>query len=182
MKVLAIAALLALTLAPAPAQQEPAQLAAPAEIPAGTGSIDELIEAVYAAVSFPVGSVPDWNRVRELMLPEALIVQPAAQGRGIRTMGVDGFVELFVDDIRRLDMSALGFQERVVSKEVTQLGDVASALVVFEPHLLAGPRTAPQRGLDCFHLVRQDGRWWIASIATQFERPDDPIPGRLLPR
>ena len=175
--------LLALLLLPLPSRQEPA---APVDeqatsVRAEARSVESLIDAVYRRVSFPAGEVPDWDAVRALMLPEALIVQPAARGRGIRTMDVDGFVQVFVDDIERLDMSAVGFQERVVSKEVTQFGDMASALVVFEVRMLSGPGSRPQRGLDCFHLVRKDGRWWIASIATQFELPDDPIPARLLP-
>jgi hypothetical protein len=174
-------ALLALILAPLPAPQEPAAPAPGGEVPAQVRSPEALIDAVYGLVSFPAGEVPDWDAVRALMLPQALIVQPAARGRGVRPMDVDGFVQVFVDDIERLDMSAVGFQERVVSKQVTQFGDVASALVVFEARMLAGPGATPQRGLDCFHLVRQDGRWWIASIATQFAVPGDPIPEQLLP-
>lgn len=181
MRPLALAALVPLALAAASATQEPAHPPAAAAIPADTGSVEELIEAVYRSVSFPAGAVPDWDRVRELMLPEALIVQPAVRGRGIRTMDVDGFVQVFVEDIERLDMSAAGFQERIVSREITQYGDMASALVVFEARMLSGPGSTPQRGLDCFHLVREDGRWWIASIATQFVLPGDPIPVRLLP-
>jgi len=178
-----VAALLTLLLLCLPARQEPVDpTSGPvAPVPEEARSVESLIDAVYQRVSFPAGEVPDWDAVRALMLPEALIVQPAARGRGIRTMDVDGFVQVFVDDIERLDMSAVGFQERVVSKEVTQFGDMASALVVFEVRMLSGPGSRPQRGLDCFHLVRKDGRWWIASIATQFELPDDPIPARLLP-
>ena len=175
------AALLALLLAPLPATQEAAPAPQAGEVPQEVRSPEALIDAVYARVSFAEGEVPDWDAVRALMLPEALIVQPASRGRGVRPMDVDGFVQVFVDDIARLDMSAAGFQERVVSKQVTQFGDVASALVVFEARMLTGPGSTPQRGLDCFHLVRQAGRWWIASIATQFAVPGDPIPEHLLP-
>ena len=181
MRWLLLVTLASLTLSLVPARQETLAAESVATIPPGTSSVDELIEAVYSSVSFPAGEVPDWDRVRELMLPEALIVQPAAGGRGIRTMGVEGFVQVFVEDIENYGMSAAGFEERVVATEVTQFGDMASALVVFEARMLSGPRTTPQRGLDCFHLVRKDGRWWIASIATQFARPDDQIPERLLP-
>jgi hypothetical protein len=173
--------LLALLLVPLSSPQDPAAAAPGEEVPAEVRTPEALIEAVYERVSFPAGEAPDWDAVRALMLPEALIVQPAARGRGVRPMDVEGFVQVFVDDIERLDMSAVGFQERVVSKDITSFGDVASALVVFEARMLSGPGSTPQRGLDCFHLVRQEGRWWIASIATQFAIPGDPIPERLLP-
>ncbi|MBK8980028.1 MAG: VOC family protein [Planctomycetes bacterium] len=166
---------LALAAVPTVSGQEPAER----RHPAGTDSVDALLDAVYRTVSFPAGETPDWDRLRELLLPDALIVQPATRGRGIRTLDVDGFVRLFVDDIERYRMSEVGFAERVVATAVTEFGDIASAQVVFEARLLGEPGRLPQRGLDLFQLVEKDGRWFIASIATQFERPDDPLPAHL---
>lgn len=179
-RLLSLSLLAALAAPLAVPQDPPPAPALPAEAPPGTQSPEALLEAVYQRVSFPAGEAPDWDRVRALMLPEALIVQPAERGRGVRPLDVDGFVQVFVDDIERLRMSEVGFAERVVSTEVTRFGDIAHAFVVFEARLLAGPRTEPSRGLDSFQLVRKDDRWWIASIATQFEVPGDPIPARLL--
>jgi len=81
-----LTALLALLAIPAAAPRR-AQEAEPqtqrAAVPEGTRTVDELIDAVYRTVSFPAGAVPDWDALRALMLPEALIVQPLVRGRAI---------------------------------------------------------------------------------------------------
>ena len=69
---------------------------------------------------------------------------------------------------------------RIVSTQTRSFGDAAHSFVVYEAKIDNGPDSPVQRGLDSFQLVRHEGRWLIASIATQVERPGRPIPGEFL--
>lgn len=51
------------------------------------------------------------------------------------------------------------------------------AFVVFQPAVAGQP--VGGRGLDCLQLTRVDGRWWIISIITDWEGPNQPIPERI---
>ena len=49
---------------------------APAD-PTDVGSLDAIVNALYASVSFEVGETPDWERFRSLFHPAALMVRVA---------------------------------------------------------------------------------------------------------
>ena len=50
----------------------------------------------------------------------------------------------------------------------------------FEARLDPASATPIGRGVDRLHLVRHDGRWWIASIVTEYEGPGKPLPEEYL--
>jgi len=146
--------------------------------PPAAAGVGELVRSVYELVSFPVGTVPDWDALRATMLEDALIVQPLPGGKNVHTLTVDGFVQLFIDDIEEHKLSEKGFHETVISVETSTFGNIAHAYVVFE--VAVGGSDRRNRGLDSFQLVRKDGIWKIASIATQFERAGRPLTKRFL--
>ncbi|MHC4844767.1 MAG: nuclear transport factor 2 family protein [Planctomycetota bacterium] len=178
MKSLSLAALV-VALTPLTAMSEPPAMNDMSGTPAPAAGVGELVRSVYDIVSFPAGTTPDWDALRATMLEDALIVQPLPGGKNVHTLTVDAFVQLFIDDIEEHKLSERGFHETVHSVDVSTFGNIAHAYVVFE--VKVGDTPGPgNRGLDSFQLVRKDGIWKIASIATQFERPGRPLTKRFL--
>lgn len=145
-----------------------------------TTTIDGLVDALYAAVSFGPGETGDWERVREILLPNAIIIQPFKEEVGPTVLDVDGFIEDFRHFIATSRAGAEGFHERIAARRVQEFGEIAYVSVVFEPSYGDGSEQAAGRGVDMIQLVRHAGRWWIASILTQFETEDTPMPPLFL--
>ncbi len=151
-----------------------------AQVP-GTGRVDQspdvLVQALYAAVSFSPGKLPDWSFVRSMFHKDALIVLRVARD-STAVMSVDGFVSDFVRFIDRARADTSGFRERVVRIKPMILGNIAHILVLYEAMIPTSARP-PQQGVDSFHLVRAEGRWWITSIVNEVLSRDRPAPDLL---
>jgi hypothetical protein len=133
-----------------------------------------LVTGVYEAVSGSFAEQPDWDFIRAHFDPKALIVLRSSR-EGSTVHDVDGFIKDFTDFYGRIS-EAEGFRETVVSVRSLVYGNVAHAYVVYEAQILGDDRP-PQRGLDSWHLVKKDGRWWVISIVNDSEPTSGPIPG-----
>lgn len=162
--------LLAVTLAGALGAQTPTA-SDPVETAEGT------VRRLYALVTFRPAATPDWDAVRELFLPEAVIVLRTSR-TATSVFSVESFVADFVAFAQREDVRAAGFEERIVRLRPVEFRDIAQVLVLYEAHIPGSPRP-PQQGVDSFSLVRRDGRWWIAAIVNDLPNPDHPLPAEL---
>lgn len=157
-----------LSLAAAVFLPDPALAQADLETPEG------LIEEIYRLVSFPAGTTPDWDAVRDLFIPEALVVLRTSRD-GSTVFSVDGFVEDFVTFIEQSDVESTGFTERILDMQTFEWGDIAHVLVLFDSDI-PGDGREPRAGVDSFQLIKRDGRWWIASITNERPATDRPLP------
>ena len=139
-------------------------------------TIDGVVSALYRSVSFEPGGEPDWATLRTLMMPDAVLAQPVRGSDEVELLTVDEFVGLFQDDLEAFDMRRTGFHESIARVETTSFGRIAHCLVVFEVRTDPGASAPLGRGVDSIELVRTDGRWWIAAITTEHERPNRQIP------
>lgn len=144
-------------------------------------AVNALIDGLYAAVTFEAGETPDWERARSFFLPEAVIVFAARVEGTAQVMNLDGWVQDFVSFCEDRDLASKGFHETIVGREVSVYGNIAHAFVVFEPRVGPDWDSPTVPGTDAINLVRQDGRWWITSITTQFSSDTYPIPERFRP-
>jgi hypothetical protein len=139
-------------------------------------TVDAVVEALYRAVSFSPGGEPDWQLLRDLMLPGAVMAQPVQGSDEVALLTVDEFIDRFARELEGSPLRESGFRETVVRVETIRFGRTAHSHVVYEPRT-GGSSAAPLgRGVDSIQLVLTGGRWWIASIATELEQPDRPIP------
>lgn len=157
-----------LSLAAAVVLPDPALAQAHLETPEG------LIEEIYRLVSFPAGTTPDWDAVRDLFIPEALVVLRTSRD-GSTVFSVDGFVEDFVTFIEQSDVESTGFTERILDMQTFEWGDIAHVLVLFDSDI-PGDGREPRAGVDSFQLIKRDGRWWIASITNERPATDRALP------
>lgn len=138
---------------------------------------DSLVRSLYAAVTFDRGGTPDWSYVRSLFHKDASIVLRVTRD-STAIMTVEGFLKDFIDFIDRFRADTTGFRERVLRIKPMVLGNIAHMLVLYDASVPTSPRP-PQQGVDSFHLVRNQGRWWITSIVNEVLTRDRPRPELL---
>ncbi len=168
---------LAITLALAMPVPLAAQAAPPPDSTLQTA--EGTIREIYRLVSFSPGQQTDWSRVRNLFLPEAVVVL-----RTTRTATTVFSVDGFIADFMRFDsLPAVvqnGFTERIVSLRASVFRDMAYVATVYEARIPNAMREG-QLGVDYWLLVRRDGRWWIASVTNDLPTPEHPLPAELRP-
>jgi hypothetical protein len=139
---------------------------------------ESMVASVYDAVSDRNGDAPDWDAVRSYFDPDSLVVLRATREE-TKKFDVDGFIQDFVAFYDRIEGTASGFAETVVSLDCLEYGNIAHCDVVYEAAILGSDR-APQRGLDSWHLMKSGGRWWVVSVVNEVETVAGAIPGQVL--
>jgi hypothetical protein len=142
--------------------------------------VQEVVDALYQAVSFEKGGEPNWAMIENLCMEGAGFSQPPRAPAKRAVITTKEFIDSFKSDLDVYKMRETGFWERVVNTTTTQFGDTAVALVVFEVRVEKDGEKPMGRGLDTVSMVRSDGRWWVTSINTDWERPGQALPKELL--
>lgn len=143
----------------------------------GKASPDAVITELYELVSLEAGETPDWERVRSLFLPEAIIVLRTSRD-STTILTVDGFIDDFVGFIERSGVSKTGFKETIIRSHTLEYGNLAQVLVLFEAEIPGAGRAA-QRGIDNIHLSKRDDGWRIVSITNEIVGADGKLPLEL---
>lgn len=136
-------------------------------------SAEEKIRELYDKISFQAGEKVDWEEVKEIFTPEAILVLRTSYTK-FQAIDRDGFVQLFLDDIDKHKLLETGFIERITAIKVKEMGDIAHGWVLYEA-MIPGREKPANRGVDSIELVRIDGNWFIAGITNEVEMKDRPI-------
>lgn len=154
---------------------------------ADVDSLDGIVSALYASVSFPTAGSPDWARFRSLFEPSALMIRvdprvtalPPSE-RGDAAAFVAAPVDAYIQRTQALiEAGALrGFEERELVRRTEVFGDVAQVFSSYERSAEGSPIV---RGVNSMQLVKDGARWWIAAVAWTDETHDNPLPARLAP-
>jgi hypothetical protein len=156
---LAALATMAVTVAPATAQDE-------------TTAIEATIDALYAVISGPVGEPRDFDAMRDLFREGAAMgsvgAGPDGHGRG-RVITLDDYIERsgpwLVEN---------GFTERATRTEIDQWGEIAYARSAYE-----GVNGVTGEvfliGVNYITLFKIEGEWKVASILWRTQTEDWPV-------
>lgn len=170
---------IAVACAPLAAQQTtpPAQpaAAAPAADSADVASPEAVVVALYDVISGPASQQRDWDRFRSLFLPTARLafVQPMRTGEP-RLINVT--VEEFIRVAGPNYQTGAGFWERGIGQRVERFGSVAHVFTTYETRMAGADAPVAMRGINSVQMIHNQGRWWIANLVFENERPDNPIP------
>lgn len=157
---------------------------------ADVASLDAIVNALYALLSFQPGGQPDWPRFRSLFDPAALMVrvdaglarQHAEHGGtkpdvpAVRVSSVDDWI---ARTTAAIESGALAeFDERELTRRTEVFGELASVFSTYERSIAQDVR----RGINSVQLVKDGERWWVISICWTDEIEHCTLPGRYLPR
>jgi len=139
---------------------------------------DGLINEIYKTVTFPAeGPVPDWKKVESMFIADAVIVMRVTRD-SMAVFSVKGFIDDFVNFVENSPAKTVGFTERILKMKPLVFGDIAHILVLYEASI-TGMKRPPTVGVDSWHLLKKDGRWWITSVANDITTKERSAPKEL---
>jgi hypothetical protein len=150
----------------------------PQERPDGS-SVDAIISALYGSVSHGPEYEPNWTRMRNLFLPTGRFIPPKRpNSETVTVLDFDGFRSLFRKGTeaakQRGDSTA--FFEVEVARTLDCFGNVCQAFSTYESRHAPADANPFASGINSIQLLHDGRRWWIASVAWDTLRPDNPIP------
>jgi hypothetical protein len=156
-----------------------------AKNPADVDTVEHLMASLYDVISGPAGQPRDWDRFRSLFLPTGRMGvirpdTPAKDGKPARAADAlfltpDMYVER--DDPY---FKANGFFERGIANRIEQFGNLTSVWSTYESRHAATDAAPFTRGINSLQIVHAQGRYWIASILWDDERPGLTLPEKYL--
>lgn len=146
--------------------------------PEDVSSIDAIVRAVYAAVSFSDGAGPDAGRLASLCVPHARLMKVHADS--IDDMSVPEFVERVRARIAAEHLTS--FIERELFRRTEVFAGIAHVFTTYESRTDEREGQVLYRGINSIQLRNDGRRWWILTILWTDERDDCPIPAAYLPR
>jgi hypothetical protein len=139
---------------------------------------ENLIAEIYKAVTFiKEDPLPDWEKVRSMFISDAIIVMRVSRD-SMAVFSVKGFIDDFVNFVEKSPAKNAGFIERILKMNPMVFGNIAHILVLYEASI-TGMKNPPTLGVDSWHLLKKNGRWWITSVANDIITKDRPVPDEL---
>ena len=133
-------------------------------------AIEQTIRDVYAVISGPAGQKRDFDKMRSMFAPNALLRPITANGlRG-------GTVEDYITKSGPL-LEKDGFTETGLVNRIEIYGNLAQVWSSYDGRTATG--SFKTRGINSFQLVKIDGTWKVASILWQQESPQFPLPANM---
>jgi hypothetical protein len=138
---------------------------------ADLAGIDRAIHAVYDVISGPPGQKRDFERMRSLFAPGALlrVIGP----KGIRGGTLDDYIAKSGPILEKE-----GFTERELGRRTEIYGHLATVWSSYDGRTANG--SFHERGINSFQLVKVDGKWLVASILWQEEGKQFPLPTDMI--
>jgi hypothetical protein len=153
---------------------------------ADVGSLDAIVNALYASLSFESGAQPEWRRFRSLFDPAALMVRVDARlarqhgadsdESAVRVSSIDDFVARTTAAIESGALPEL--RERELTRRTEVFGDLAAVFSTYDRSVGEDVR----RGINSIQLAKDGERWWVISISWSDEIEHGSLPSRYLPR
>ena len=149
-------------------------------LPSDLGSIDQVVAALYRAISGPAGQARDWDRLRSLFYPGARLLRTVVSPDGkveMAAMDLEGFIAEASPYFE-----AKGFFEHEVARRTDQFAHIAQVFSTYEATADPVGQEPLGRGINSIQLWSDGQRWWVMSLLWDDERPGNPIPPHLLPK
>ena len=148
-------------------------------------SVDHLVAALYNVISGPAGQQRDWDRFRSLFLPDGRLGAiradaPATTDQPARRSDVVFRTpEMYVE---RDDpyFKTHGFFERSIANRVEEFGNLVHVWSTYESRHASDDAKPFTRGVNSIQIVHAQGRYWLASVLWDDERPGLRLPEKYL--
>ena len=158
---------------------------AAAKNPSDADTVDHLVASLYEVISGAAGKPRDWERFRSLFLPDGRLGVVRPETPPIREAAArKGDVVFLTPDmyVQRDDpyFKANGFFERSVANRIEKFGNLVHVWSTYESRHAEHDSRPFARGINSIQIVHAHGRFWIASILWDEERPGLTLPQKYL--
>lgn len=142
-------------------------------------SMDSILAALYDVISGPAGEKRDWERMRNLFIPEGRLMpsgqNPQNGNVGYRIWTPDEYIEQAGANLEKN-----GFFEIEIARKVEQYGTVAHVFSTYESRRNADDDKPFARGINSIQLLKGKERWFIVSVFWMGENETYPLPESYL--
>jgi hypothetical protein len=156
-----------------------------AKNPSDVDTVDHLVASLYEVISGAAGKPRDWDRFRSLFLPDGRlgVVRPETSATKDAPARKGDAVFLTPDMYVQRDdpyFKANGFFERSIANRVEVFGNLVHVWSTYESRHAEQDSQPFARGVNSIQIVHAQGRFWIASILWDEERPGLALPEKYL--
>ncbi len=137
-------------------------------------SIDNLVNALYASISGEKGEPRQWDRFRNLLIPEARLIptgEKEEDGNTNQVMRPEEFIEntnaYFLEN---------GFYEYEISREEHHYGRIVHLFSTYGSKHSQADAEPFNKGINSIQLFNDGERWWVVTIYWAHESESNPIP------
>jgi hypothetical protein len=148
-------------------------------------TVDHLVTSLYDVISGPAGKPRDWDRFRSLFLPDGRLGVVRPETAATRDAAArKGDAVLLTPDmyVQRDDpyFKTHGFFERSIANRVEEFGNLVHVWSTYESRHAESDSQPFTRGINSIQIVHAQGRFWVASILWEEERPGLTLPDKYL--
>lgn len=148
-------------------------------------TVDHLVASLYDVISGAAGKPRDWERFRSLFLPDGRLgviradVPATAAEPARKSDAVFLTPEMYIE---RDDpyFKTHGFFEHSIANREEQFGNLVHVWSTYESRHAAEDPQPFTRGINSLQIVHAQGRYWIASVLWDDERPGLTLPEKYL--
>jgi hypothetical protein len=147
-------------------------------------TVDHLLASLYDVISGPAGKARDWDRFRSLFLPDGrlAVIRPDVPATGAEPARKADAIFLSPDMYVERDdgyFKTHGFFERSIANRVEEFGNLVHVWSTYESRHAANDQPFA-RGVNSIQMVHAQGRFWLASVLWDEERPGLTLPEKYL--
>ena len=148
-------------------------------------TVEHLVGAIYDVISGPAGKPRDWGRFCSLFLPDGRlgVIRADAPATANQPAHKSDAVFLTPDTYVERDdpyFKTQGFFERSIANRVEEFGNLVHVWSTYESRHAADDPTPFTRGINSIQIIHAQGRYWVANIMWDDERPGLTLPEKYL--
>lgn len=145
-----------------------------------TNTIDNVINTLYEVISGEKGEERNWELMRYIYHPNAMLVATGKNGQG--NVGATYVTpQSYVENSGKW-LIENGFFEEEIHRKVEIFGNIAQVFSTYQCFKSKKDKEPFMRGINGIQLLNMGGRWRIINIFWQQETDENPIPEVYLPK
>jgi hypothetical protein len=126
-------------------------------------SVDSMVKAIYASVTFRQGERPDMDRFRSLFATDAHLIRITKEG--LNKWTPEGFITFFLERINTGTVRS--FHESELSRKTNAVGSIAQVFSTYQKGINTNDPASLIRGMNSIQLYCDGLRWWISCLVWE---------------
>ena len=143
-------------------------------------SVDNAMAALYEVISGDKGVERDWDRFRNLFIPEAKLIPSSKNKEGemrYRIMSPDDYINSSGNYLVET-----GFHEVEIHRKTEQYGSLLHVWSTYESYRKKSDTEPFMRGINSVQMIKKEDEWKIIQIYWLGETEDNKLPEKYLPK